>query len=48
MDILLVLAVVVILLALLGFSGIWQALRAAAWIILVIGLVILGLALLIP
>ena len=44
MDVLLVMAIVVILLALLGFTGIVAALRAAAWIILVIGLVILALA----
>ena len=45
MDILLVIAIVVILLAVLGFTGIWAALRTAAWLILVIGLVILGLSL---
>lgn len=41
MDILLVIAVVVILVALLGFTGLVAALRAAAWLILVIGLAIL-------
>ncbi|MEX0892701.1 MAG: DUF1328 domain-containing protein [Gemmatimonadota bacterium] len=45
MDILLVLAVIVILVALLGFGGILSALRSAAWIILVIGIVLLVLAL---
>ena len=44
MDILLIIAIVVILLALLGFTGIVAALRAAAWLILVAGLVILVLA----
>lgn len=46
MDILLILGIVVILLALLGFSGVVAALRAAAWLILVIGIVILVVALL--
>ena len=45
MDILLILAVIVILVALLGFGGILSALRSAAWIILVIGIVLLVLAL---
>lgn len=44
MDLLLIIAVAVILLALLGFTGVVSALRAAAWLILVIGLVILVLA----
>lgn len=44
-DILLIIAVIVILLALLGFTGIVAALRTAAWLILVIGIVILVLAL---
>lgn len=44
MDILLILAIVVILLAVLGFTGVVSALRAAAWLILVIGIVILVLA----
>lgn len=43
-DILLLIAVVVIVLALLGFTGVVAALRAAAWLILVIGIVILVLA----
>jgi uncharacterized membrane protein YtjA (UPF0391 family) len=45
MDLLLILAVIVILVALLGFGGILSALRSAAWIILVIGIVLLVLAL---
>lgn len=44
MDILIIIAIVVILVALLGFSGLVAALRSAAWLILVIGLVILALA----
>lgn len=44
MDLLLIIAVAVILLAVLGFTGIVTALRAAAWLILVIGIVILLLA----
>jgi uncharacterized membrane protein YtjA (UPF0391 family) len=44
MDVLLVIAIIVIILAVLGFTGIVAALRAAAWIILVIGLVILALS----
>lgn len=45
MDILVIIAVIVILLALLGFTGVVAALKAAAWLILVIGLVILAVAL---
>lgn len=44
-DILLIIAVIVILIALLGFTGVVAALKAAAWLILVIGIVILVLAL---
>lgn len=44
MDILIIIAIIVILVALLGFSGVVAALRSAAWLILVIGLVILALA----
>lgn len=44
MDVLLIVAILLILLALLGFGGIWSALRSAAWLILVIGLVILVLS----
>ena len=43
-DILLIIAVIVIILAVLGFTGVVAALRAAAWLILVIGIVILALA----
>ncbi|MFW6078904.1 MAG: DUF1328 domain-containing protein [Gemmatimonadota bacterium] len=45
MDALLIIAVVVLLLALLGFGGIWSALKTAAWLLLVIGVVLLVLAL---
>lgn len=45
MDFLLILAIIVIVVALLGFGGIVSALRSAAWIILVIGIVLLVLAL---
>lgn len=44
MDILLIIGIIVILVALLGFTGLVAALKAAAWLILVIGLVILALA----
>jgi hypothetical protein len=44
MDFLLVIAILLILLALLGFGGVWSALRSAAWLILVIGLVVLVLS----
>ncbi len=44
MDVLLIVAILLILLALLGFGGVWSALRSAAWLILVIGLVILVLS----
>lgn len=44
MDILLVMGIVVILLAILGFTGVVAVLRAAAWLILVAGLAILVLA----
>lgn len=44
MDVLLVIGIILILLALLGFTGVWTALRSAAWLILVIGLVILVLS----
>lgn len=44
MDILLIIAILVILLAVLGFSGVVAVLRSAAWLILVLGLVILVLA----
>ncbi len=44
MDVLIIIAIIVILVALLGFSGLVAVLRSAAWLILVIGLVILALA----
>lgn len=45
MNLLLIIAIAVILLGLLGFSGIVSALRGAAWLILVIGVIFLILAL---
>ena len=45
MDLLLIVAIVLILLALLGFGGIISAIRSAAWLILVAGLVVLVLSL---
>ena len=45
MDLLLIIAVVLILLSLLGFGGVFSALRSAAWMILVIGIVVLVLSL---
>lgn len=44
MDVLLIIAVALIVLALLGFTGIWAAIRTAAWLILVVGIVILVLS----
>ncbi len=44
MNLLLIIAIIVILVALLGFSGLFAALRSAAWLILVIGIVILVLS----
>lgn len=44
MDVLLLIAIVLIVLALLGFSGIWTALRAAAWWILVIAIIVIVLS----
>jgi hypothetical protein len=41
MNILLVIAVVVILVAILGFTGLVAVLRAGAWLILLIGVAIL-------
>ena len=45
MDLLLLIAVVLIVMALLGFGGVWAALRSAAWLILVVGIVVLVLSL---
>lgn len=44
MNLLLIIAIIVIVVALVGFSGILSALRTAAWLILALGLIILGLA----
>jgi hypothetical protein len=44
MDSLLIVGAVLILVALLGFGGIVAALRSAAWLILVIALVVIGLS----
>ena len=44
MDILLIIAIAIILLGVLGFTGIIAALKTAAWLILVIGVVVLVLA----
>jgi hypothetical protein len=44
MDVLLIVAVVLILLALLGFSGVWAVLRTAAWWILVLAIIIFVLS----
>lgn len=44
MDALLIVAVILILLSLLGFGGIFAALRSVAWLILVVGIVILVLS----
>ncbi len=41
MSVLLIIAIVLILLSLLGFTGVWAALRTAAWLILVVGIVLL-------
>lgn len=46
MDLLLIIGVVLVLVALLGFGGIIAAIRSAAWIILVVALVVIGLAVL--
>ncbi len=44
MEPLLIVAIVLILLALLGFSGVWAVLRTAAWWILVLAIIILVLS----
>ncbi len=43
MTALLIIAIVLILLSLLGFTGVWAALRTAAWLIFAIGIVLLVL-----
>jgi hypothetical protein len=45
MDVLLVIAILVILVGVLGFTGVIEFLRAGAWLILVLGALILLLAL---
>lgn len=44
MELLLIVGVVLVILALLGFGGIISALRSAAWLILVIAIVIIVLS----
>lgn len=44
MDPLLLIGIVLVVVALLGFGGILSALRSAAWLILVIALVLFGLS----
>lgn len=44
MEVLLIIGVVLVLLALLGFGGVVSALRSAAWLILVIAIVLIVLA----
>jgi uncharacterized membrane protein YtjA (UPF0391 family) len=44
MELLLIVGIVLIVVALLGFGGIVSALRSAAWIILVIAIVIIVLS----
>lgn len=44
MELLLIVGVVLLVLALLGFGGIISALRSAAWLILVIALVVIVLS----
>lgn len=40
MSILLIIAIILAILALLGFGGVWSALRTAAWLFLVIAIVL--------
>lgn len=44
MEILLIVGILLIILSLLGFGGIISALRSAAWIILVIAIVVIVLS----
>lgn len=46
MSALLLIAILLVILALLGFSGVWSALRAAAWLLLVLAIVLFVLWLL--
>jgi hypothetical protein len=47
MDVLLVLAIALIVVAVLGFTGVIEALRAGAWWILAVGLLVLAFSFLI-
>lgn len=44
MELLLIIGVILVILALLGFGGVVSALRSAAWLILVVALVLIGLS----
>jgi len=44
MSPLVIIAILLVVLALLGFSGVWSALRAAAWLLLVLAIVLFVLA----
>ena len=44
MELLLIVGVILIILALLGFGGIISALRSAAWLILVVAIVVIALS----
>jgi hypothetical protein len=46
MELLLIIGLILIVLALLGFGGVIAALRTAAWLILVIAIVVIGIAVL--
>lgn len=44
MDLILLVGIILVVLALLGFGGVISALRSAAWIILVIAIVVIVLS----
>lgn len=44
MELLLIIGIILLVLALLGFGGVVSALRSAAWIILVIAIVVIVLS----
>lgn len=44
MELLLIIGVILVVLALLGFGGVVSALRSAAWLILVIAIVLIVLS----
>lgn len=44
MELLLIIGIILLVLALLGFGGVITALRSAAWLILVIALVVIVLS----